>query len=124
MKEQVTRTLIYKGTIVEVDFPFSQDPSRSKKRPSLILWSDKFQRDFILAFITTKWLDKKETGDVHIKKEDSGFSQTGLVTDSKIKLTKLVSLSRNKLLAKYGAMTKEMLNKVDKEIINVFGLTK
>ena len=122
MKESAGKVNIAKGTIVEVDFPFSQDPAKSKRRPALILWGDKYQRDFILAFITTKWLERKETGDVHIKKSDSGFLQTGLVTDSKIKVTKLVSLSRNKLLAKYGLLTNEMLERVNKEIKNVFGV--
>lgn len=116
----MTEVSITKGTIVEVDFPFSQDLAKSKRRPALILWTDKHQKDFILAFITTKWLDRKETGDVHIKKFDTGFSKTGLVTDSKIKITKLVSLSRNKLLAKYGMLTGEMLDRVNKEIRNVF----
>ena len=122
MKESISRVSIIKGTIVEIDFPFSQDPAKSKRRPALILWLDKYQKDFILAFITTKWLDKKETGDIDIRKLDTGFSQTGLVTDSKIKVTKLVSLSRNKLLAKYGILTNEMMEKVNKEIKNVFGV--
>lgn len=114
--------IVTKGTIVEIDFPFSQDPAKSKRRPALVLWTDKFQRDFILAFITTKWLDRKETGDIHIKKSDSGFPSTGLVTDSKIKVTKLVSLSSNKLLAKYGTLTKEMIERVNREIKSVFGV--
>ena len=122
MNESANKVNITKGTVVEVDFPFSQDPAKSKRRPALILWTDKYQRDFILAFITTKWLERKETGDVHIKKSDSGFSRTGLVTDSKIKVTKLVSLSRNKLLAKYGLLTNEMLERVNKEIKNVFSV--
>ena len=122
MKESASKVNIAKGIVVEVDFPFSQDPAKAKRRPALILWTDKYQRDFILAFITTKWLERKETGDVHIKKSDSGFSQTGLVTDSKIKVTKLVSLSRNKLLAKYGLLTNEMLERVNKEIKNVFSV--
>ena len=121
MKETINKA-ITKNTIVEVDFPFSQDPAKSKRRPALILWTDKYQRDFIVAFITTKWLERKEAGDVYIKRSDSDFSQTGLITDSKIKVTKLISLSRNKLLAKYGVLTNEILERVNKEIKNVFNV--
>ena len=122
MKEQVLKTYIHKGTIIEVDFPFSQDPAKSKRRPSLVLWADSYQREFILAFITTKWLDKKETGDIHISTNETGFNQTGLVKDSKIKITKLITLSRNKLVARYGILTKEMVNRINKEILRVFEL--
>lgn len=113
---------IDKGTIVEIDFPFSDDPHRSKKRPGLVLWSDEEQKEFILAFITTKWLEAKEPGDIHINKNDAGFGLTGLVKDSKIKATKLTSLSRNMLRAKYGTLTKDLLHKVDDQLIKIFRL--
>jgi len=120
MKEPAYKSIISKGTIVEVDFPYSEDPTKSKKRPSLVLWSDKSQRDFILAFITTRWIDKKEDRDVHLSKKEHGFAQTGLMTDSKIRLTKLCTLSRNRLTAKYGMLTDEMLNRVIKELKSIF----
>src|SRR3989338_5099023 len=111
---------IDKGTIVEIDFPFSDDLHRSKTRPALVLWADKDQNEFILAFITTKWLETKESGDIHINKNDAGFKVTGLVKDSKIKVTKLTSLSKNMLRAKYGTLTKEMLHMVDDELVKIF----
>lgn len=115
------KKIISKGTIIEIDFPYVDDFSRSKKRPGLVLWSDKESNSFLIAFITSN-LSEPSEGDFIIKKSDKGFNKTGLIKDSRIKLTKLITLSRDRISAKFGILPEETIKKINKELIKVLKL--
>lgn len=112
--------LLQKGDIVATDFPFAEDPSKSKRRPALILWTDKLNELFVLAFMGTKQIEIKEEGDILINKKDPEFNQTGLVRDSKIKLTRLSTQVRENIKKIYGSVPKKTIEEINKEIINLF----
>ena len=111
---------LYKGMIVESLFPYVDDSTKIKLRPSLIIWADNLKKIYILAFIGSKHLSEREQGDVIINKNDINFNKTGLIKDSKIKLSRLATLSRERITGGYGVLSKEMTNTVNKEIIRLF----
>ena len=112
--------LLKRGDIVAADFPFVEDPSKSKRRPALILWTDKPNELFVLAFMGTKQIEMKEEGDVIIRRKDPQFNITGLVRDSKIKLTRLSTQIRENIKKIYGSVPKNTIEEVNKEITNLF----
>lgn len=84
--------------VIKVPFPFT-DKDYTKRRPALVISSEKYQTNFkhcILCMITTakhsKWID-----DVIIQ----NLSITGLSTPSKIRL-KIFSLDEKLILGKLG----------------------
>lgn len=96
--------MIYsKYDIVKVPFPFT-DKVSTKKRPALVISSEKYQNNFkhcVLCMITTakhsEWID-----DVVIQNIDTA----GLSTPSKIRF-KIFSLDEKLIFGKLGALDEQ-----------------
>ena len=85
--------LYKKWDIVLVPFPFT-DLSTTKKRPSLIISPDEFNKndDLIIAFITSKIPDQLRFGDFRIKEwENSGLPKPFLIRMKFSTISKTIS---------------------------------
>lgn len=81
------------GDVILALFPFS-DLSTTKRRPAVVLWADPGQTDFTLAFISSQQIGHIGIGETVVLPTHPEFSLTGLSVPSKIRATKLVTLSR------------------------------
>ncbi len=91
--------------VVLIPFPFT-DLSESKPRPALILGNEKVCKelpDIILCQITSRKLryTNPGLGDVPLNE----WKEAGLLLPSTVRLVKLATLSKEKVLAKLGALT-------------------
>jgi len=84
---------IARGDVVLVLFPFT-DLSTMKRRPAVVLWADPAQTDFMLAFISSQQISRIRVGEVALLPTHPEFSLSGLSVPSKIRVTKLVTLSK------------------------------
>jgi mRNA interferase MazF len=82
-----------RGDVVLVRFPYT-DLSGTKRRPAIVLWADSTQTDFTLAFVSSQGLTSIVVGEALLLPTHPEFSLTGLTTPSKIRATKIVTLSR------------------------------
>lgn len=84
-----------KGTIVVVDFPFT-DLSGSKLRPALVLLENRF--DLVISFITSN-LKIKEANDILLKPT----SRNGLKVESVIKTNKIMTIDKDLVKGELGS---------------------
>lgn len=117
---RVTRP-IARGDIVLVPFPFT-DLSTTKRRPAVVLWADPEQADLLLAFISSRQIGRRAVGDIPLLPEHPEFSQTGLVEPSKIRTTKLVTLSFKLLRRWLGRVGPLLTADLDRALVAAFGI--
>lgn len=91
----------------------------SKPRPALVIQSEKFRTTDtdILALITSEE-NENEYLRIPIKADD----ENGLMEDSFICLDKLMAIPINKLGAKFGIASVEIMREIDKHLIKILGL--
>lgn len=110
-----------KGTIVLIPFPFT-DLSSHKVRPAVVVSQMNKGDDFIVAFISSQKLKTKESTDVLVMRESSGFSDTGLKMDSVVRVSKIATLDKKIMLGALGAVSKDTSKEIDTKIRILFGL--
>jgi len=106
------------GTIVLVPFPFT-DLKTTKKRPALVLSTVSFKKSdkfVILAMITSQIQAEKILGDYFIQ----DWQKAGLLHESKLRLSKLVTIENKILIKKLGEIQENDLKKIKKEFAKVF----
>ncbi|MBU0567987.1 type II toxin-antitoxin system PemK/MazF family toxin [bacterium] len=97
-----------KGTVVLTPFPFT-DLSANKIRPAVVISSSARKGDdIIVAFISSVITELIET-DLHLRKDHPDFKQTGLKTDSIIKLDKLATISKEIVLGSLGSLPDSLI---------------
>jgi mRNA interferase MazF len=87
----MSNPILARGDIVVAAFPYT-DLSMQKRRPALVLNENTEQGDVILAFIGTQIPPQLSPTVVMLESTDSEFSQTGLKTDSFIRLDKIATI--------------------------------
>jgi len=110
-----------KGRIILIPFPFT-DLSSSKVRPAVIVSGFLQGDDIIVSFISSLKVKGLQKTDLAIKKNDKGFSQTGLKTDSIIKVGKIATLDKKTILGEIGELDSSARKKMDDKIKILFGL--
>ena len=105
------------GDIVLIVFPFT-DLKSIKVRPALVISKEDFnnrQADAVFIMITSAINDIKPE-EILIKRNGSGFTQTGLKKESVIRTSKIHSLSQSLAKRKLGSISpvllKETLNRI------------
>ena len=73
-------------------FPFT-DLSAAKRRPAIVLWADPAQSDFTVAFVSSQQITPIGLGETLVLPTHPEFPLTGLSVPSKVRATKLVTLS-------------------------------
>jgi len=104
-----------------VPFPFS-DRSAAKRRPAVVLWAHPARIDFLLAFISSQGLRVREVGDVPVLPTHPEFSLTGLAAASKIRTTKLVTLSGTLLRRWLGRLGPLLTAELDRALVMALGI--
>ena len=112
---------IARGDLVLVPFPFS-DLSAAKRRPAVVLWAHPARVDFLLAFISSQGLRSHEVGDVPLLPTHPEFSLTGLAAPSKIRTTKLVTLSAALLKRWLGRLGPLLTGELDRALVTALGI--
>jgi len=106
-----------RGAIILTPFSFT-DLQGNRVRPAVVISSDKRRGDdVIIAFISSVFdaAHLRET-DFVLKREDEGFTETGLKTISVFKMDKLATIDKEIILGELGAVSKEMLQKLDEKL--------
>ncbi len=106
------------GDIVLTPFPFT-DLSQNKVRPALILGTQKNGDDVTVCFISSNTQNKIQALEVLIDSKDKNFRQTGLKTDSTIKVTKIATLDKIVILGQIGKLDALKMVKV-KKILKIY----
>lgn len=109
-----------KNSIVLVPFPFD-DFSFSKVRPALCLTSEigKYNH-VIIAFISSRIPDDMNESDLIIEKNSENSIGTGLTTNSVIRLHKMVTIPKNLIKRKLGAINSSIEMEIRKKIRQLF----
>jgi len=110
-----------KGKIVLIPFPFT-DLSGSKVRPAVVVSNFLPGEDVVVCFISSSKIKKLQKTDLIIRKGDKNFSQTGLKTDSTVRVGKMATLDKKTILGEIGELDLNMQEKIDDKIKILFGL--
>lgn len=110
-----------KGDVVLILFPFT-DLSSNKVRPAVILSQTLKGDDLVVAFISSQKPKRKEPTDILILRRGSGFAETGLKTDSVIRVSKIATLDKKIMLGVLGTVSKDTKKEIDLKLKILFGL--
>ncbi|MFA6528545.1 MAG: type II toxin-antitoxin system PemK/MazF family toxin [Candidatus Gracilibacteria bacterium] len=108
------------GQIVLIPFPFT-DLTSAKLRPALIISKNAIGNDIIVVFITSKTQNQNAKNLIYIKDTDKIFEQTGLKTNSIIRLDKIATLNKKLILGELGELPKTFLKQHAKTFSKIFG---
>jgi mRNA interferase MazF len=106
------------GEIVLVPFPFS-DLSSSKKRPALVISNDEYNlksQDLVICGMTSK--TGQQDYSVIVSQKDL-FSGRLLAT-SRIKVDKLFTIKKSRVIKSLGTISDDSLNRVKDEMLKLF----
>lgn len=112
---------LIKGDIVLVRFPFS-DLSQTKLRPALVLAVGKTIDEITLCFISSQNTKSLTSDKFVISISNSEFAQTGLKTDSKVRVTRIITLERKLILRRISKLGKKQINKLNQTLSTAFNL--
>ena len=113
--------MVVKGSVVLVNFPFT-DLSKTKLRPAIILWIDTGGTDVVVCAITSQKIDRLSDGEFLINTTDSEFAQTGLRVSSKVRTTRIATLSRQLVVRKLGELGTQHIQNLNTKMIQAFQL--
>lgn len=106
-----------RGTVILTPFPFT-DLQGNRVRPAIIISSDKRRGDdVIVAFISSVFDPTRlQETDFVLRKEEEGFTGTGLKVTSVFKMDKLATIDKGIILGELGAISEEILQRLDERL--------
>jgi len=111
--------MMYKqGEVVIVPFPFS-DLSGTKRRPVLILSTEDYNsktEDIIICGVTSNL----KNSDYSVLFDNDNLVQGNIPARSRIKVDKLFTIEKSKVVKKVAVVSDEVLNNVKNEMIKLF----
>ncbi|WP_107668514.1 type II toxin-antitoxin system PemK/MazF family toxin [Cyanothece sp. BG0011] len=110
-----------KGDIVLVPFPFT-DLSTSKLRPAVVLWVDSLGFDITVCFISSHKINSISLEEFIIKTTDPEFSLTGSKVNSKVRVSRIITIQRNLITRKIGTLGPNFLKELDRVLRVTFKL--
>ncbi len=113
--------MVSKGDIVLVRFPFT-DLSQAKLRPAVIRWVNPAGDVVVLCAITSQKIDRLSPEDIPLLPTDPGFSNTGLQVPSKIRAARIASLTKQLVIRKFGSLSTQHIQLLNKKLIEVLKL--
>ena len=111
-----------RGDIVLAVFPYS-DLSSAKRRPAVVISTDFALNEFTLAFITSQHTAAASPEEVLLLPAHPEFPLTGLTVASKIRATKLVTLSSSLLTRRLGRLGPTLTAAFNAALCAALGLT-
>ena len=115
------RRPITRGDVVLVPFPFT-DLTAAKRRPAVVVWSDPAQVDFLLAFISSQPVGRPAIGELTLLPTHPEFAMTGLAAPSRVRVTKLVTLSGALLKRWLGRLGPLLIADLDRALVTALGI--
>ena len=112
---------LQKGDIVLVPFPFT-DLSTTKLRPAVVLWVDPLGLDITVCFISSQKINNISLEEFIIKTTDPEFPLTGLKINSKVKVSRIITIQRNLITRKIGYLGSHLLQQLDRTLRETFKL--
>jgi len=111
-----------RGDIVLVPFPFT-DLSTEKLRPAVIVYVNPQKTDVIIAFISSvvSHGELSET-DYVLSQDNTDFAQTGLKKASTFRMSKLLTIERNKIIRRLGKVSHTIQKELDIRLRRAIGL--
>jgi mRNA interferase MazF len=113
--------MVSKGDIVLVKFPFS-DLSDAKLRPAVILWVNSIGNDVTLCAITSQNVDQLSPEDLTILPTDPEFSLTGLRVPSKVRTTRIATLTKQFVIRRFGKLGSQQIKQLNEKLTEMFQL--
>ena len=104
--------VLAKGDVVLAQFPFT-DLSQVKLRPAIVLQSSQLKDEITICFVSSQKVNQLAEDEFALLDTDLEFANTGLRISSKIRVTRIVTLSRQlipKRLGQLGTTQIQILN--------------
>jgi mRNA interferase MazF len=111
-----------KGDIVLVEFPFT-DLSQTKFRPAVVLAANLAINEFTVCFVSSQKVETLYGGESALLESDPDFSQTGLRISSKVRVTRITTLSKQLITRRMGNLSPSHLQQLDATLIQAFQLS-
>ena len=115
--------MVTKGDIVLVKFPFS-DLSQAKARPAVILWVNPTGNEVTLCAITSQNIDRPSPEDILILTSDPEFLLTGLRAPSKIRTTRIATLTKQSVVKRFGKLGPKQTQLLNQKITEMLQLSQ
>jgi mRNA interferase MazF len=113
--------MVGKGDIVLVKFPFS-DLSQVKVRPAVILWVNPSGNDVTFCAISSQKIDQLSPEDIPILPTDPEYPLTGLRVPSKIRTTRLATLTKQFVVKRCGRLGPQQIQQLNQKISEMLQL--
>ncbi len=110
-----------KGDIVLVEFPFT-DLSQTKFRPAVVLSANGAIDEFTVCFISSQKVETLYSAEFAVLDSDPDFAQTGLRVSSKVRVTRITTLSQQLIAKRMGLLSPSHLQQLDATLIHAFQL--
>jgi len=101
-----------KGSVSLVPFPFT-DFTATKLRPAVVLYDNDY--DVVVAFVSSKM-----PADISVTHPQPGFTATGLKTDSVIRLDKIATIVRTRIVGRIGQLPLELRSSVNEKMAELY----
>lgn len=112
---------ITKGDIVLVNFPFT-DLSQTKLRPAIILSNNSAIDEITLCFISSQNVNRLNPEEFALHLSDSEFQQTGLRVPSKVRVTRIATLSKQLIVRRIGQLGINYTQQLNQTLVQAFQL--
>jgi mRNA interferase MazF len=112
----MSHLLLTRGDIVLAAFPYT-DLSMQTRRPALVLNENTEHGDVILAFISTQLPSNPNPTSVILESTDPDFQQTGLKSNSVIRLDKIATIERRLVTRRLGKLAPSRMPVIDQALI-------
>jgi mRNA interferase MazF len=110
-----------KGDVVLVPFPFT-NLQQTKLRPAVVLWANTNGQDVTLCFVSSQDINNLNLGEFVLSSSDPDFLETGLKVDSKVRVTRLVTVERKLITRRLGKLSISQLQQLNVAMIQAFQL--
>ena len=98
-------------------FPFT-DFFAIKLRVAIVLYEN--DSDVVVAFISSRIPAIMTPADIPVSRSQPGFPATGLKTDSVIRLDKIATIIRTRIVGRIGELPPELRSRVNEKITGLY----
>jgi mRNA interferase MazF len=107
---------------VLIEFPFT-DLTQTKLRPAVVLTANLAIDEITLCFISSQRIDQLNAAEFALLVSDSDFPQTGLRISSKVRVTRMTTLSRRLIMKQLGTLGTQHVEQLENILIQAFQLS-
>lgn len=113
---------VIKGDVVLVEFPFT-DLSQTKLRPAIVLCVNLHLNEITLCFISSQNVSRLSTDELALSVTDSDFPKTGLRVSSKVRVTRITTVTKQSVIRRLGCLGTQHLRQLNICLLHAFQLT-